>query len=90
MATYKQGSSFSQRVESVINSTTWPLSCLPDCRGKTEHLKVEETMKAVSLKLCLCSEIKPPKSRQGGNESTMAMQLLELLNRMSASLSAQT
>lgn len=69
-------------------SSTRPPSCLPDCRGETEHWKVEN-MKPVSLKLCMCSEIKPPKSRQGGDECTMAMWLLELLNRMADSLSAQ-
>ena len=69
-------------------SSTRPPSCLPDCRGETEHWKVEN-MKPVSLKLCMCSEIKPPKSWQGGDECTMAMRLLELLNRMADSLSAQ-
>lgn len=75
--------------ELVINYTTWPPSCLPDCRGETKHSKVEENMKPASLKLFMCSEIKPPKSRLGGDECTIAMRLLELLNRMADSLRAQ-
>ena len=46
-------------------------------------------MEAASLKLFMCSEIKPPKSRLGGDECTIAMRLSELLNRMADSLSAQ-
>lgn len=80
-ATYKQGSSsFSRvRVGHHLHSLTTSLSAwgeMSNCKGKTEHPKEEENMKAVSLKICMCSKIKPPKSRQGGNECSMAMQVI--------------
>lgn len=90
-AAYKQGSSSSRKVSGSRQRRS-PAHLVfrgevSSCEGKTEHSTLKGNVQAVSLKMWMCFEIKPPKSRQGGTECSMAMQLIGLLERVAAFLS---
>lgn len=82
---FPKGENWSSATQLATALSSWGNT--PISKGKTGHLKVEENVKSVFWKICVCSDIKPPKSR--GNECPTATQLIELLGRVMAFLGAQ-